>query len=222
MLKIDNLTLIGTSHISPQSVKQVRNAILEIEPVIVAIELDKGRFLALMGKKKKITMKDVRALGVKGFLFMMVGAWVEEKLGKMVGTKPGDDMKAGIRAAAKVKAKIALIDQEIQITLKNFFKEFTFKEKMKVLWDVTGGLIFRKKEIQGFDLRSVPGDEMIEKLLDMVKERYPSFYKTLIADRNKVMSKKLKRIMKENPDSEIVAVVGAGHVKGMKKILERK
>jgi pheromone shutdown-related protein TraB len=221
MLKIENLTLIGTSHISPESVKQVRKAILEIEPAIVAIELDKGRFLALMGKKKKITFKDVRALGVKGFLFMMVGAWVEEKLGKMVGTKPGDDMKAAIRGAAKVKAKMALIDQDIQITLKNFFKSFTFKEKMRVLWDISGGLIFKRQEIKGFDLKKVPGDELIEKLLDQVKGRYPSFYKTLISDRNRVMSKKLKRIMKENPDSEIVAVVGAGHVKGMKILLEK-
>ena len=222
MLKIENLTLIGTSHISPESVKQVRKAILEIEPAIVAIELDKGRFLGLIGKKKKITLKDVRAIGIKGFLFMLVGAWVEEKMGKMVGTKPGDDMKAAIRSAAKVKAKMALIDQEIQITLRNFFKEFTFKEKMKVLWDVTGGLIFKRQEIKGFDLRKVPGDELIEKLLDQVKDRYPSFYKTLISDRNIVMSRKLKKMMKENPDSQIVAVVGAGHVKGMKELLERK
>ena len=153
---------------------------------------------------------------------MIVGAWVEEKMGKMVGTKPGDDMKAAIRSAAKVKAKMALIDQEIQITLRNFFKEFTFKEKMKVLWDVTGGLIFKRQEIKGFDLRKVPGDELIEKLLDQVKDRYPSFYKTLISDRNIVMSRKLKKMMKENPDSQIVAVVGAGHVKGMKELLERK
>ena len=104
MHKVENCTLIGTSHISPESVKLVKKTILEIEPAVVAIELDKGRFLSLMGKKQKFQVKDVMKLGIRGTLFMLFGALLEERLGRIVKTKPGTEMKAAVRAAAKVKS----------------------------------------------------------------------------------------------------------------------
>ncbi len=222
MHKIGNLWLIGTSHISPESVKEVRKVILENHADIVALELDKGRFLSLMGKKSKIRVRDIRRVGVKGFLFMLLGAWVEEQLGKVVKTKPGAEMKSAVKAAAKIKAKIALVDQDINITLKRLFKEITWKEKFRFVWDIIKGVVFRQQEVKGFDLRKVPSEDMIAKLVDRVKDRYPSIYKTLIHERNVVMSRKLLKMMKMEEDKKIVAVVGAGHVRGMMKIIKNK
>ena len=222
MHKIGNLWLIGTSHISPESVKEVRKVILENHADIVALELDKGRFLSLMGKKSKIRVRDIRRVGVKGFLFMLLGAWVEEQLGKVVKTKPGAEMKSAVKAAANIKAKIALVDQDINITLKRLFKEITWKEKFRFVWDIIKGVVFRQQEVKGFDLRKVPSEDMIAKLVDRVKDRYPSIYKTLIHERNVVMSRKLLKMMKMEEDKKIVAVVGAGHVRGMMKIIKNK
>lgn len=39
-----NIRLVGTAHVSDDSVKEVENAIIETDPEIVAIELDKDRF----------------------------------------------------------------------------------------------------------------------------------------------------------------------------------
>ena len=223
MVNIGNLTLIGSSHISPESVKEVKTTILEIKPEFVAIELDKGRLLALLGKKRKLKLKDIRQIGVGGFMFAMLGSWFEEKLGKMVGTKPGSEMKVAVVGAAKIGAKVALIDQEIKVTLQKLLKTITWREKFRFVSDLIKGLVTRKAQIEGledFDLRKVPGDELIEKMVAVVKERYPSFYKVLIEDRNKYMVNKLKKIMDINPDKKIVAVVGAGHVKGMIYLLE--
>ena len=89
MMMYKNLQIIGTSHIAISSIKEVRKVILEEQPDFIALELDKDRLFALMSdKKRKIRLKDVRNLGVSGFLFAVFGQWVEEKLGKMVGTKP--------------------------------------------------------------------------------------------------------------------------------------
>ena len=85
MIQYQTLTLIGTSHISPESIVLVRRTIQEVQPSFVALELDKGRLLALLEKKRKMRWRDVQKLGVKGFLFALIGAWVEQKLGKMVG-----------------------------------------------------------------------------------------------------------------------------------------
>jgi len=222
MYNLGKLTIIGTSHISPESVKEVKKTILERKPEFVAIELDKGRLPALLGKKQRIRFRDVRRLGIRGFLFMLIGAWAEEQLGKIVKTKPGSEMKAAIFAASKTNSKIVLIDQDIHITINNLFKNITWREKWNFLVDFVKRIFVRPAEIKEFDLRKVPADELIEKLISKVEERYPSIYKALIHDRNKYMAKKLLRVMELNPKSEIIAIVGAGHVKGMTKIIEKK
>lgn len=219
MIQYKNLVLIGTSHISPESVKEVKKIIDEIKPTYVAVELDKGRLLGLMGKKEKLKIKDMFKLGIKETLFIMFGSWLEKKLGKMVGTKPGDEMKVAVREAAKIKAKILLIDQEINITVKRLFKYLTFKEKIRFVGDIIKGLLgFGEK--MSIDLRKVPESELIEKLILQVKERYPNIYKVLITERNEIMAKRLIKFMEKNPSEKIVAVVGAGHESGMSEIIK--
>ena len=219
MIQYKNLVLIGTSHISPESVKEVKKIIDEIKPTYVAVELDKGRLLGLMGKKEKLKIKDMFKLGIKETLFIMFGSWLEKKLGKMVRTKPGDEMKVAVREAAKIKAKILLIDQEINITVKRLFKYLTFKEKIRFVGDIIKGLLgFGEK--MSIDLRKVPESELIEKLILQVKERYPNIYKVLITERNEIMAKRLIKFMEKNPSEKIVAVVGAGHESGMSEIIK--
>ena len=219
MIQYKNLVLIGTSHISPESVKEVKKIIDEIKPTYVAVELDKGRLLGLMGKKEKLKIKDMFKLGIKETLFIMFGSWLEKKLGKMVRTKPGDEMKVAVREAAKIKAKILLIDQEINITVKRLFKYLTFKEKIRFVGDIVKGLLgFGEK--MSIDLRKVPESELIEKLILQVKERYPNIYKVLITERNEIMAKRLIKFMEKNPSEKIVAVVGAGHESGMSEIIK--
>tara|TARA_Y100000310_G_scaffold344038_1_gene454704 strand:+ start:49 stop:738 length:690 start_codon:yes stop_codon:yes gene_type:complete len=227
MIEYENLILIGTSHIAIDSVREVKKVIKDLEPEYVALELDKGRFLSLMSnQKRRLRLKDVMKLGVRGFLFNLAGAWVEEKLGKVVKVKPGTEMKQAVISAAKIKAKVVLIDQNISITIKNLVKGFGFREKWRFCVDIVKGILFRKKMMaeQGLgevDLRKVPSDEMIKKIVKRVEVRYPSIYKALIGDRNKIMAKKLVKLMKRDKNSKIVAVVGAGHVDGMLEIIKK-
>ena len=73
--------------------------------------------------------------------------------------------------------------------------------------------------MEEFDLRTVPDQKVILKLIDQMKKQYPSIYKTLIADRDKYMFKQLVKLIRENPEKKILAVVGAGHKEGMEKLL---
>ena len=217
MIVYRNLILIGTSHISPESILEVKRIIAEKKPHYVAVELDKGRFEGLMqkkGAKKRLSFKQFQELGFSGFLFALFGAWIEERLGKMVGTKPGAEMKTAIYEAAKIKAKILLIDQDIRITLRRLFKTLTWKEKFRFVIDIFKGLFGFGEEIR-FDLRKVPQEELIHTLVEHVRTRYPSFYQVLIEERNIFMAKKLKLSMEKHPESIIVAIVGAGHQKGI-------
>jgi|SRR3989338_5338747 len=220
MIQYQTLTLIGTSHISPESIALVRRTIQEVRPSFVALELDKGRLQALLEKKRKIRWRDVQKLGVKGFIFALIGAWVEQKLGKMVGTTPGGEMKTAVIEAGKINAKVALIDQEISITIKKLFRKITWKEKVRFLWDLVKGLFGRGEAIK-FDLRKVPPERVIEKLVAQVKERYPSFYAVLIEERNEIMARKLHTLMEKHPEEKIVAIVGAGHEKAIVNLVQK-
>jgi pheromone shutdown-related protein TraB len=203
--------IIGTSHIAKQSLNEVKKTIEDEKPDIVALELDKQRLYGLMSKKKeKISIYNIFRIGVKGFIFSLIGAWAEKKLGEYVGVSPGSEMKQAVRLSKKNNIKLALIDQNIEITLKRLSKTLTWKEKWNFVVDIFKAVVFRKKEVD-FDLRTVPDKKLIKTLINKVKKRYPNIYNVLVKERNEVMAKNLIRLMKEKEDDKILAIVGAGH-----------
>jgi len=210
MKAFQNLVLVGTSHIAIQSIKEVEEIIEKEKPEVVALELDKTRYYTLINKteRRKIGLKEMKIIGVKGFLFAKFGEYAEKKMGSMVGVSPGDEMIKAAEIASKNKCKIALIDQKIEVTLKNFSKEITWREKFKFFFDIIKGLLGIGKKIK-IDLTKVPEKELINEMLKTTKNRYPNLYKVLVEDRNKYMANKLNKLMKNY--SKIVAVVGAGH-----------
>lgn len=210
-MKYNNLTIIGTSHIAKQSLDEVKDAINRIKPDIIALELDKRRLYALMhSKKQRPRLSDIRHIGLKGFIFSIIGAWVEKKLGQLVGIKPGSEMKQAVILAKNHKIRLALIDQDIEITLKRFSKALTWKEKWNFISDLFNAVIFRKKEID-FDLRTVPNKKTIKKMMDHVRKRYPNIFRVLVTERNKAMAGNLASLMEKDSDKKILAIVGAGH-----------
>ena len=73
--------------------------------------------------------------------------------------------------------------------------------------------------LEEFDLRKVPEQQVIVKIIGQMKKQYPSIYKTIISDRDKYMVRQLVKLMRENPEKKILAIVGAGHKEGMEKLL---
>ena len=215
-----NLALIGTSHIARESILDVKKFILEKKPDIIALELDKKRLIALFNKRKP-KIKDIKDIGIKGFLLNFIGAYIEKKLGKLVGVSPGSEMKTAVNLSKDYGARIALIDQDISITLKRLSNKITLKEKFRILKDIFKGIILKKSDIEPFDLKKVPKEEIILKLINKIRENYPSIYEVLIKERNEHMAKALYKIINDNKDKRILAVIGAGHEQGIWEILQR-
>ena len=221
------LKIIGTSHIAKQSVKEIAEAMDSFNPEIIAVELDRDRALALMqNQRNKVSMAEILRIGAKGYIFAKIGQFVQQKLGKMVGMAPGSDMKTALELARKNNLKTALIDQPIRITLKNFSRNLTWREKGRFVGDLIKSLVMPKKQLEqfsleNFDLRKVPRAELIETMMNSLKQRYPSIYKSLVEDRNRYMVRKLVGLAKENPEAKILAVVGAGHKKGMEELFNQ-
>ncbi len=224
MISYKNLHIIGTSHISAESVNEVKRFINEKKPDIVALELDRPRFEALISnEKRKMSVFDIKEFGFNGFLFNLIGSWVQKKLGNLVGVSPGSEMIAAISAAKANKLQIALVDQDIRITLKRVSQLVTLKEKFRLFTDLIKGIFVKKIDGMDFskmDLNKVPEEKLIRIMLRLVKKRYPSFYKSLIEERNIVISKNLNTLIENNKEKTILAVLGAGHLPGLMRIIK--
>ncbi|MBT6040299.1 hypothetical protein HOH15_00055 [Candidatus Woesearchaeota archaeon] len=221
------IRLVGTSHIAKQSVNEVKENIAKFKPDVVAIELDKRRLHALLTKaESKTPFMLIFKIGFVGWLFAKIGSWGSKKLGNTVGMDPGEEMLTAVREAKKNNIKIALIDQPIEITLARFSRRITFKEKMRFFKDLIKSIFFPKKvmremgvDIKQMDLTKVPSATLIKGLVKVMKAKYPNAYSVLVDERNKVMAMNLMRLAKKH--DKILAIVGAGHLEGMKEDLAR-
>ena len=214
-----NLYILGTSHISKDSIKQVDSFISDNKPDIIAIELDKRRFYAMLNESK-LSIKDVFQMGIKAFLINLIGAYVEKKLGNIVGVKPGSEMRKAIELAKKNNLKLSLIDQDISITMKKLSKAITIGVVFKFIWEIIRAIVLRKSDIEVFDIRKVPSKKVLDNILGKVRKNYPGIHKVLIEERNEVMAKNLYKVMNKYKDKKIFAVVGAGHESEIINILK--
>lgn len=231
MKKFKNIILIGTSHIAKESVNEVRNTILEVKPAVVALELDRNRLFAMLNKgnpnlKKKFSFKDVRAVGFKGYVFSIIGEYFEKKLGSKVNVSPGDEMLAGFHAAKEVQSKIALVDQDISITLRRFSEKLTWKEKFRFVKDIFASLFFARRQVkkmglsENISLEKVPSEKVIKKLVKYLKDNYPNVHLVLVEERNKFIAANLHKLAAFHKDDQIIAVLGAGHIDDVLELLK--
>ncbi len=215
-----NLVIIGTSHIAKDSVQEVKDAFEKHSPDMVAVELDRRRAYALMHNiQAKVSLSDIRRIGFNGYLFALIGGWLQKRLGEYVGVAPGSEMKTAIQIAQQKNIKVALIDRDIETTMRRFSEEFGWKEKLSMIKDLMLAPFSKKRRI---DISKVPDKKLISELLKETRKSYLGIYKALVEERNGIMAENLAKIINENPEAKILAVVGAGHEEEIKRILSGK
>ena len=210
--------LIGTSHIAKESLEKVEMNISGRKPDLVAVELDLARLQGLIHKKKgKIQLPLFQKV------IVLLLQKMQDTLSKETGILPGQEMLDAVGHAKKADAQVALIDQRINVTISRLMKAMGFREKAKLMaYLVLGFLGLGASKVlpaeKGIDLNKIPEDEFIEYAIEYMESAFPSIFKVLVADRNWYMAHNLMKL--SGKFETIVAVVGAGHVKGMKKLLE--
>lgn len=209
--------LVGTSHIATQAARAVRRAYDEFSPDAVAIELDAQRLAGLLNPEKpKLSLRMARELGVRGYLFALIGSKLQRRLGRIVNVEPGADMLAAVKVAREHNAMLLLIDRDLRATLARLNGALGWREFKQFLKDLWRGV--RGKETLTIDLKGIPGDELVEKMLGELRVRYPRPYAVLVHERNVYMVRALMRFHEQHPDKRVLVVVGAGHVPGMHEL----
>ncbi len=214
------IRIVGTAHVSQQSVDEVRTAIGEYTPDVVAIELDPSRFSALKRQAADPSVKDV--LEVKNFNSLLVQwllAYLQRKIGLDVGVEPGAEMKAAIEEAEKRGIAIALVDRDIRVTLLRFWNSLGFIEKIKMFW----ALIISIAEVdngQEIDIESLKDQNVIDVVMEEFRKFSPNGARALIDERDAFIAHQLVLLKAQRPDGKILAVVGAGHRQGISAYLD--
>lgn len=219
---LDQVHIVGTSHISKQSLNDIKKEFLDFQPDFICIELDKQRFASLMKGDQKLNFKAIKILGIRGFLFVLISRYFQQKLGKITGMKPGAEMLYAAQLAQNNKLNLGLIDKPIDQTIRKLMKKITFREVMRFIGDILMSILpFKNKKKIKINLAKVPPEKLINQLIKELLTKYPSIFNVLIDERNKFMARRLVIIAKKNPDKKILSVVGAGHKKGMLKLLKK-
>lgn len=201
------LILIGTSHISRKSVEEVLETIEKEKPDAVAVELCPRRFHALFSEPK-ISLKD--ALKEPSlFIFQVILAYMQQKVGKEVGVKPGSEIFAAIEKARELGVDILLIDRDIGITFSRLWRSLSFFEKIKLFI-----YFFKKDDLEVSDLTEV------DLLVDQFRKISPKAAKVLVDERDAYMAYCLREALKKY--KKVVAIVGAGHKKGIEEKIEKE
>ncbi len=208
--------LVTTSHVSEKSVKEVRDTIEEIKPDIVGVELDLNRYKALMSEKnKKSSFRFFKRNLFFGF-FQKLLSYLQSRVGENLGVDPGSEMKEAINVAEKNDIPIVLLDRDIRITLERMWKKMGFLEKLKVFGALFLGLFgvgTKKVEVD-----KITKDETVNYLMDELRNFSPSVAETIIDERDAYIANNL--LGHAAKGREIVAVIGAGHKKGVLDFLQ--
>jgi pheromone shutdown-related protein TraB len=215
------IKIAGTSHIAKQSVESVKGIIGKWRPDFVAVELDVQRYNSLLQRRRrKISVSSIRQMGFFGYVFARFGSWFQNKLGEGVGVLPGEEMLSAVSAAKETNSKIVFIDKPITLVLQQISR-IPVWEKLKLLGYVMAAAIGIGAKIE-IDMSKVPEQRVVEQLTNELKRHLPALHKILIIDRDVYMVHQLKHLQAHYPDAKILAVVGAGHTKGITERLRKR
>ena len=221
-MKRECLHLIGTAHVSQSSVEEVKDTIYEVQPEVVGVELDIGRYNRLMKERAGLINEEetipirkiIKENKVTLFLTTTILTYFQNKIGENLDVKPGSEMIAAIDAANDLGVKIALLDRDINITLERVLNSVSTWGKIKFFFSFL--ISFIKGDDEEIDVEDLKTDEMLEEVMGYFKEEAPEAYNALVTERDAYLANSILNI----PEDKVVAVVGAGHKQGIEKYLD--
>jgi pheromone shutdown protein TraB len=193
------ITIVGVGHVFAIS-EGVKDLIRSRRPEVVCLELDPGRYRALVHKEES------RAVPIQ---YRLLG-YFQKRMATKFGTEVGDEMVAAVEAAREVGAKVALIDMDAATVFARLWKRMSFREKMHLMGGALVGLFASKDRVEE-ELGKY--EESSDQYMELLGEGFPSIKEVLIDDRNRFMAGRISELAGQHRN--IVAVVGDGHVPGI-------
>lgn len=214
------ILLIGTAHVSPKSVTEVKEVIQAERPDTVCVELCESRYQSIIDVDKWRKTDIVKIIKNGQSLLLLINLILssyQKRLARQFGIQPGQEMIQGITSANETGANLCLADRDIQATMLRLWRSSGFWEKIKLFFQIILSM-FNTEELSEEEMDKMKSQDMLTAALDELSQVSPKFKSVLIDERDQYLAEKIKTA----PGNKIVAVLGAGHVPGIKRELARE
>ena len=209
--------LVGTAHVSRESAELVRRVIEQEKPDRVCVELDAQRYQALTQKQRWESLDIKEVIRKKQLSTLMVNLLLsayQKKLGVKLGVMPGTELLEATRVAEENGIPVSLCDRDVRVTLRRAWRSTPFLKKTLLLSAILTS-VFDDKEVTEEQIEEMLKGDVLSELMKELGEAMPALKRVLIDERDMFLTHK----MRDAEGERVVAVVGAGHVEGIKKAL---
>lgn len=213
------IILVGTAHISQESVDTVIQTIRDERPDTVCIELDEQRFQSLRqgSQWESLNLKQIIRRGQVPFVMTNLAlAAFQKRMGLQTGIRPGAEMAAAAEAAEAEGMRVELVDRSIRTTLLRVWRKTGLWKKMQILASLIGSL-FESQKVSEEELARLRQSDTLSAMLEEMSRMLPSVKTILVDERDIYMAYHIRNA----PGARIVAVVGAAHIPGISSLLMR-
>ncbi len=206
------IILVGTAHISKESIDEAAGVIRTEHPDRVCVELDEGRLQSISNDKgwQELDITKVLKDG-KGFLLIanLVLSSFQKRMGEDVGSKPGDEMKEAIRVSAEEGIPTTMVDRPIQVTLQRAWAKNNMWGKSKLLATLISSA-FSDEDLKPEDIENLKDQGAMDSMMEELAKFMPTVKEVLIDERDRYLASHIW----DSQGTKIVAILGAGHLPG--------
>ena len=212
------IVLLGTAHVSRESVNEVAAVMAAESPDRICVEIDEARYRSMSEGQdwSKLNIFQVLKEG-KGFLLLanLALSSFQRRLGVDLGVNPGEEMLEAVNRAREAGIPYSFCDREVHVTLRRAWKKSSLWGKNKMLAALLSS-VFTTEKLSSEEIEKLKNKSALQDMMEELAGYLPSVKEVLIDERDRYLA---TRIM-ESPEEKVMAVVGAGHVRGIIKWLD--
>lgn len=214
-----HIVLVGTAHVSKESVDEVQTVIAAESPDTVCVELDEARWRA-MNASDAWANTDIVKIIKEGKAFLLLAnlalSAFQRRMGADAGVKPGEEMVAAIQTAQAAGIPFQFCDRDVQTTLRRAWARSNFWNKTKLLAQLIGAA-FSNEKPDAAEIERLKEQSELDEMMGELAQYLPSVKEVLIDERDRYIASRIWMA----PGTRIVAVIGAGHATGVEAWLAR-
>ncbi|MCB1173040.1 MAG: TraB/GumN family protein [Leptospiraceae bacterium] len=226
---VDTIVL-GTAHVSKESVADVQTLYERLQPAAVAIELCQGRYDAMMDKDRwrKLDLAEViRNKKIWLLVSSLILSAFQKKIGETTGSKPGEEMMVAGQLAQQGQSRIVLADREIRTTLSRAWARVGFFHRMWLASYLLASLLV-SEDIDEEQIEELKQKDVLEDMLSALPKRFAHIKEVIIDERDQFLAENIRQASQElatekkkASQKSLLAVVGAGHLPGIRRVLSQ-
>lgn len=210
------IILVGTAHVSAESMEEVERAVENEAPDHLCVEMDEMRLKNLEENRRwsAANLKDVLRRR-QGFMLManLALASFQRRIGADTGVPPGSEMRAAVKTARERGIPFTCADRSIQVTLTRAWRKSGLWTKIKLISSLMASVL-SSESVSADEIEGLKESNAMQNMMEELADYLPSVKGVLIDERDRYLAANIIRA----PGETVLAVVGAAHVPG---IIER-